>query len=78
MSYWNQGYNRKKQEELAEEEKKKEALRSGPHPRAYMDTPTMWEQARERQRKEAFAWKVGAFVMAIMTGLFIWMLIETL
>ena len=74
MSYWNQGYNRKKQEELAEEEKKKN-LSSGPHRDLYVDSPTVWRNARERQRKEAFAWKVGAGVMLILTGLFIWVLI---
>jgi hypothetical protein len=31
------------------------------------DEEKVWSRARERQRKEAFAWKVGIFVMTIIS-----------
>ena len=31
------------------------------------ETEEVWSKARERQRRDAFVWKVGIFVMSIIT-----------
>ena len=74
MSYWNQGYNKKKQEELQAKQQKVKP----PHHDIYLGNASQWSNAREAQRREAFAWKVGAGIIVILTGLFIWILIEIL
>jgi hypothetical protein len=64
MSYWNQGYNRKKQEELQASQQK---VARSPHHNIYGGSPSSSQRARERQRKDKFAWKVGIFVMTLIS-----------
>ena len=49
-----------------------------PHHDIFLGNSEQWRKAREAQRNEAFAWKVGAFAIIIMTGVFIWALVEML
>jgi hypothetical protein len=69
MSYWNQGYNQKKQDQ--------QKTQRSPHHDIYLGNSS-WSNSREAKRKEAFAWKVGGGIITIMTGLFIWALITIL
>jgi len=63
MSYWNQGYNKKKQEEL----QAKQQVDKSPHRDIYLSNASTWNKAREAQRRDRFAWRVGFFVMAIIS-----------
>jgi len=72
MSYWNQGYNKRKQKEQT---KKQEPLKPV-YPRIYNDSYSSSRQAQ--QEHDRFCWRVGFGVIAILTGFFIWGLIEIL
>jgi hypothetical protein len=67
MSYWNQGYNRKKQLGIQPNQHNKTI--KAPHHNIFGGRPSSssLQQAREQRRKDKFAWKVGIFVMTIIS-----------
>ena len=66
MSYWNQGYNRKKQLGIQPNQYNKTI--KAPHHNIFGGpSSSSLKQAREQRRKDKFAWKVGIFVMTIIS-----------
>ena len=80
MSNWNQHYTQRKQKEMMDkalaDEKKKNELKP-------LYAQTMYGNNSLRRKKkqydhDKFCWRVGFAIMAVMTGLFIWGMIEIL
>jgi hypothetical protein len=79
MSNWNSLYTQRKQKEmmdkvLADEKKQKQ---DGLKP-LYTPLSTGSRCQRERQKHDKFCWRVGFAIMAVISGLFIWGMIEIL
>ncbi len=76
---WNASYTRQKQKEMTEKaiaEDKKNPI----YPSTYegWTTGSSWEKERLRRQHDKFCWRVGYCILAIITGLFIWLLFNIL
>jgi len=77
VSYWNQGYNKRKQEEQRTKDDK-------PLKPLYRDTfkysrdssSSSYQKRHIQQQHDKFCWYVGAGVIVILTGVFIWVMIK--
>ena len=70
MSYWNQGYNQKKQKEMlreaVEKERTKELKPLYKEPFEFSSSSSL-QRKREKIRKEKFVWTVGFVIMGIIS-----------
>tara|TARA_Y100001973_G_C5128992_1_gene296695 strand:+ start:162 stop:329 length:168 start_codon:yes stop_codon:yes gene_type:complete len=52
--------------------------RKPPFPNIYGASPYTVEKKRQKINHDKFCWRVGLFVMTILTASFIWVLVEIL
>ena len=82
MSNWNSNYTHRKQKEMMEKAiADNEQKPTNPvYPNNYQGwtTGSSWQKKRQQEQHDKFCWRIGFFIMTIITGLFIWFLIEVL
>ena len=71
---WNAGYTKRKQKEMVKKAVESKTETKPLYPRIYTDS--YLERRKTQHEHDKFCWRVGLGIITVMTGLFIWMLVE--